>query len=139
MPEELRLYDSRVTLICVDSYENRIPTGRLCGPCMGEGGEFRSLAEFLLKMDGILNAAQAPLSSANGREFGPDDCSAAEHSVEAEPQSGKLATFAMRILFQKNASWQGSVTWLEGGETQNFRSVLELVQLMDSAIRAIKK
>ena len=40
----------------------------------------------------------------------------------------------MRILFRQNASWQGSVTWLEGGRDESFRSVLELLLLMHSAL-----
>ena len=50
-------------------------------------------------------------------------------------QRGEAATFALRILFRQNASWQGSITWLEGEAEQSFRSVLELILLMDSALR----
>ena len=39
----------------------------------------------------------------------------------------------MRVIFRQNASWQGSVTWLEEEKEENFRSVLELVLLMHSA------
>ena len=48
---------------------------------------------------------------------------------------GELATFAVRIIFRQNASWQGSVVWLEGEREESFRSALELVLLMDSALR----
>lgn len=44
----------------------------------------------------------------------------------------------MRILFRQNASWQGSVLWREGGQEERFRSALELVLLMDSALRTLK-
>ena len=32
-------------------------------------------------------------------------------------------------------NWQGSVTWVEGKREQSFRSVLELILLIDSALR----
>ena len=48
--------------------------------------------------------------------------------------SGKLATFSVKILFRQNASWQGSLNWLEGESQESFRSVLELISLMDSAL-----
>lgn len=51
-----------------------------------------------------------------------------------EKHEGKRATFALRVLFRQNASWQGSVTWLEGGQEESFRSVLELLMLMNSAL-----
>ena len=44
------------------------------------------------------------------------------------------ATFVVRITQCDNASWQGSVTWADKNETQNFRSALELIKLMDSVV-----
>ena len=43
----------------------------------------------------------------------------------------------MRILFRQNASWQGELLWMEKNARQSFRSVLELITLMDSALRAL--
>ena len=48
---------------------------------------------------------------------------------------GSAATFEMRVLFRQNASWQGELLWLEKNTRQSFRSVLELITLMDSALR----
>ena len=50
-------------------------------------------------------------------------------------REGALCTFAVRILFRQNASWQGSVIWLEEKREESFRSALELVLLMDSALK----
>jgi hypothetical protein len=38
------------------------------------------------------------------------------------------------VLFRQNASWQGSITWMEGKQEQSFRSALELIFLMNSAL-----
>ena len=43
-------------------------------------------------------------------------------------------TFFIRINYQQNASWQGSVQWLEGKSTRFFRSHLELIMLMQEAV-----
>ena len=43
-------------------------------------------------------------------------------------------TFFVRINFQQNASWQGSVQWMEGQSTRFFRSHLELMMLMQEAV-----
>lgn len=40
----------------------------------------------------------------------------------------------MKILDQQNASWQGTVTWVEERQEQRFRSALELIKLIDGAI-----
>ena len=42
--------------------------------------------------------------------------------------------FVVNILHKQNSTWQGSVTWLETNETQYFRSALELIMLIDSAV-----
>lgn len=43
-------------------------------------------------------------------------------------------TVIVKILEEQNCTWQGTVTWVETGETVPFRSVLELIRLMDSAV-----
>jgi len=44
------------------------------------------------------------------------------------------ATFNIKIQFQQNATWQGTISWAEGGKTQNFRSELEMLKLMMEAV-----
>ena len=51
-----------------------------------------------------------------------------------EAKSGKLATFAVKILFRQNAGWQGLIKWCEGNCEESFRSVLEMLLLMNSAL-----
>ena len=43
-------------------------------------------------------------------------------------------TFIVKILNKQNSTWQGSVTWVEEQRTQNFRSALELLKLVDGAL-----
>ena len=42
--------------------------------------------------------------------------------------------FLITVRSKENHTWQGTVQWIEGGEQQHFRSVLELLKLMDSAV-----
>lgn len=43
-------------------------------------------------------------------------------------------TFIVKILDQRNATWQGSITWAEKNQTTCFRSALELLKLIDSTM-----
>lgn len=43
-------------------------------------------------------------------------------------------SFVVTIRSQENHTWQGTVSWIEGKKQENFRSVLELLKLMDSAV-----
>lgn len=46
----------------------------------------------------------------------------------------KTANFDIKIISQENQTWQGTIQWLEEGKKQNFRSALELIRLIDSAL-----
>ncbi len=41
-------------------------------------------------------------------------------------------SFVIEIKSQENHSWQGNITWVEGRKKESFRSMLEMLQLMDS-------
>ena len=43
-------------------------------------------------------------------------------------------SFLIKIKYRQNSSWQGTVQWIETGKTQNFKSCLELIRLMDIAV-----
>ena len=50
--------------------------------------------------------------------------------------TGKKGTFVVQVLYRQNATWQGTVRWLDTNKTQPFRSVLELLSLMQEALGA---
>ena len=70
------------------------------------------------------------------REERTDRETETEAGKSADPRRGALATFRLRILFRQNSSWQGFVSWVEGRQEESFRSTLELLMLLDSALRA---
>ena len=55
------------------------------------------------------------------------------HENRMEPGSTKC-TFEVRVRFMQNSTWQGEIHWLEANQMQNFRSVLEMIKLMDEAL-----
>ena len=48
----------------------------------------------------------------------------------------KKCSFVVQIMDMQNETWQGTVTWLNGKHTESFRSLLELIKLMDSAVHS---
>lgn len=121
-------------LVCVDSYENGVPQGQLYLP--GQQGErFASLSQLLLRGERMFeqNGVQSftvPRIFAVTKPLSEAPCEAGELT------RGNAATFELRLLFRQHASWQGELLWLEKNTRQNFRSVLELINLMDSALRS---
>ena len=134
---EGRLYGNefRTTIVCVDQYDERgVLAGRLYNPYLAEGEQFHSLMEFIRRMEELLNGTRLPQAYAQPRTFSGGQGVTAEELPDSTAREGKLGTFALRVLFRQNASWQGSVTWLEGRKEEKFRSALELFHLMGSAL-----
>ena len=127
----------RTTTVCIDSYEDAVPNGRFYNKYFPEGKTFQSVTQFLLGMEQALDDMDFPKAYTATRTF----VSPAEYETGSpgpEFRTGNTATFTIRILFRQNASWQGSVTWVEGKQEQSFRSVLELILLIDNALSYAK-
>lgn len=130
--------DAGTFLVYVDSYQNGVPEGQYHHPCGGESGSFRSLTQLLLKIEQGMDVEGLPQSFQVVRTFFSMDVMAEDDCGTILPRTGRVATFSLHIMFRRNASWQGKLCWLEGGQSQSFRSVLELIALLDSAIAARK-
>lgn len=46
----------------------------------------------------------------------------------------KNNSFLVTILGHQNNSWQGIITWVEKNEKQEFRSAIELINLISSVV-----
>ena len=127
----------RATRVCVDSYENGVFVGRFYNPGSSQEYVFKSMSQFLTQMEDLLDQMQFPQAFTAVRTFSmrPNEIKNLEDS-ERDKETGKLATFVVRVLFRQNASWQGSLTWEDEGLEENFRSALELIFLMDSALKS---
>jgi len=125
--------EHRTIHVCVDAYRDCIPQGRVYNRSQPTGKTFRCLSQFLREMEQTLDGMEFPKAYTATRTFAPISPSGMP-SPEAVHAIGSLATFVVRILFRQNASWQGSVAWLEGKQEQSFRSALELIFLISSAL-----
>ena len=43
-------------------------------------------------------------------------------------------TFIVKVMNTQNSTWQGSLTWVEEQKTQNFRSALEMIKMIDEVL-----
>ncbi len=134
LPYQAWIPENRKTVVCIDSYRDGIFRGRFFTPEQ-EVQIFDSLSQFLVMMDEMLERNQNPRSDTRHRSFSafllPYPASAPAGGI----RKGRLATFELQILFRQHASWQGVLLWREQQQKQCFRSVLELILLMDSALR----
>ena len=125
--------ECRKNLVCVDSYENGVLQGRISNP-YGCIETFSSLSQFLVRMEQMLEDTQQPQAFNTPRKFAmtmpPEDAAS-----YASFRNGMLGTFELKIIFRQNTSWQGILVWRDKKMENSFRSVLELVILLDSALR----
>lgn len=130
--------ESRKITVCVDSYDNGVLNGQLYN-ANREIEQFESLMQFLTKVEAMLEEQQVPQSYTVLRKFS-EHIPMGEGSVASgRVCKGKIATFEMQVLFRQHTSWQGVLIWRDRKMEQSFRSVLELVLLMDSALQAKKE
>lgn len=139
MYDRTRGDSGRTTKICVDSYAGGVPVGRFYNYGQGSIEPFQSLTQLLVGMEHALDHADLPQSFTAIRSFSPPSEPQTDPPTEQSAQDGALATFAVKVLFRQHTSWQGAVFWKEQQTEQPFRSALELILLMDSALNSSQK
>ncbi|MCI2105120.1 MAG: hypothetical protein LKK00_00155 [Intestinimonas sp.] len=133
-------YETRITFIHVYSYENRNPKGVLSNPFYPKDQAFDGLIQLLNLIENMLNALGLSQQNVEQRVFHQmKKTFAKSQPAPAQPTNGKpIASFQISVLFRQNASWQGSVRWIDCNLEAQFRSVLELIGLLDSALSVQK-
>lgn len=134
MIQKLWVPQNRKTTLCIDSYQGGVLRGRFYGANQ-VAEPFGSLSQFLVRMDAMLEETQAPQAYTTTRTFSSFLLPGVSGSFPGSIPKGCCATFELQILFRQHTSWQGILVWQDKKMEQSFRSVLELVLLLDSALR----
>jgi|WetSurMetagenome_2_1015567.scaffolds.fasta_scaffold278969_2 hypothetical protein len=129
----------RPILLCIDAYEEKTLIGRLYHPYFKSARYFNNVMQLLLIVENLFDKMDFPQPFEAIRTFWKHPltdeigCQTEETEISTPPQ-GKLANFQLKVIFRQNASWQGSLTWLEQNKEESFRSVLELLLLLNEAL-----
>ena len=126
----------KTSIIRIYSYDDKNPQGTFYNLYYGEKIAFGNLTRLLLLMEDMMNSMDCPQSAVHSRRFGKVPKAPEQISMPQQPIMDKsvIATFTVRVMFRQGASWQGKLCWLEGEKEQAFRSTLELIKLLDSAL-----
>lgn len=126
--------------VCVDESQASEISGRLYHGYSQEPQSFENVVQLIRYMADFYDSIRFPESSVVLREFTSEKRAMEElHEKSMEyqqlmEQSGICATFHIFVKYRQNATWQGLVTWVEKKEKQQFRSALELLKLIESAL-----
>ena len=100
---------------------------------------FQNEYEMISAMEDLFNSLAFPHASFESRSFQDkfkkiikkvDDVM--DDSMKDLRQNEKT-TFIVNVQYRQNATWQGTITWVEENRTQHFRSALEMLKLMEQA------
>ena len=131
-------YEAQATILKVTSYDRQNLCGYLSNPFFGGDVFFDGLIPMLKLLENLFDTLNFPQRSMEQRTFDtqiPPKPAAA--SREACSKHQILATFKLRVLFRQNASWSGVLVWREQEAAASFRSVLELIGILDSALSEV--
>lgn len=128
-------HGQNVVTLRVTSYHERCLKGTLSGALFGGERIFRSTMELLGQIENMMDQSNFPQRNEESRVFWP----AAQPAGKAVRPAGEemtpvIACFQLNVMFRQNATWQGCLLWTDLGMTANFRSVLELIRLLDNAL-----
>ena len=107
-------------ILRVTYYEKGMLTGWLSHVRLDHPLKIQNVPQLLFALDEILSQEDAPI---------------VYHTAEDEMLSeNPIATIWLQILFREHHTWQGRVIWENQHMEAPFRSVLELIEILDEIL-----
>ena len=132
-------------VLCVDALGSGGPAGRLFHSYRTDEIPFAGADEMVFHMEELYDALNFPFPGTNERIFAPVQKTGVHYTERDRimkdetllSKHGDLGTFISRVQHRQNSSWQGRITWMERDKTISFRSVWEMVKLIESAVDTV--
>ena len=128
-------------VLCVDRISRHRMTGRLYHRYSKQVIPFVSGEQAVFLMEQLFDSLKFPYPSTLERSFSEELKSAPtsrqERLMNDEDllsRHGDLGSFIVRVQHRQNSSWQGTLTWMERDKTVHFRSIWEMIKLVESAL-----
>ena len=147
-------------VLCIDHYLGYDMSGLFYHGYSEEPVMFADAAELLRKLENLFDILNFPHAATNERNF-EDDAKSSKRRRKARvverpytvnrrqenerekvmsdkeilTKHGDAGTFIVRVQQRQNSSWQGRITWVDEDKTVYFRSVFEMMKLIDAALK----
>ena len=103
---------------------------------------FNGIGQMTLRMEMLYDYLRFPFPGNNERTFGLEkqvtrltkERKRIMTDEELLSKHGDIGPFIVRVQHRQNSSWQGRITWMEEDRTVQFRSVWEMIKLIESAV-----
>ena len=145
MGNELYIGAKNGVVLCIDGIDQRGCRGSFCHAYDPDPVPFGSLGEMLFRLEALFDALNFPRRGNSDRNF----VDHTENTAGTWPEKvkekvmtdqellskrGDQETFIVRVQHRQNNTWQGRITWADKNKTLNFRSIWEMVHLMENAL-----
>lgn len=129
-------------VVCIDGCKGVDYKGRYYHSYSKDPFTFSSPEEMLNQIQTFFDEMRYPFNGNNERSFGDTKNTKTNNKElkkvmkdkELLDMKGDLGTFIIRVQHRQNSSWQGRITWMEEDKTLSFRSIWEMMKLIDSAM-----
>lgn len=129
-------------VVCADCRKEGNIEGRLYHSYSRESEKFSCIEEVIFNLEELFDDLGFPYPTTRERSFWKGNRQKNQGEKRKRIMSdetllskhGELGTFIIRVQHRQNSSWQGRLTWMERNETVCFRSIWEMVKLMESAL-----
>ena len=128
-------YEMKTSIIRITGYDKKELRGTLSNPYFGDDVFFDNVIQLLMLVEELLDSLHFPQRAMESRSFRKIEGEAsALPATEEQKNARALATFKLNVLFRQGASWQGRLVWVDQKSEAQFRSVLELLKLIDNVL-----
>ena len=132
-------------VLCVDALGTGGPAGRMFHSYRTDAISFAGADQMVFHMEELYDTLNFPHPGTNERSFIPAKKTGAHYTERDRimkdesllSKHGDLGTFIVRVQHRQNSSWQGRITWMEQDKTISFRSVWEMVKLIENAVNTL--
>lgn len=132
-------------VVCVDWKNGFECTGRMYHHFSDGPVPFSDLGQLTLQMERLFDELQFPFPGTSQRNFLPkgqtykpqEERNTQMTDEELLQKHGDIATFIVRVQHRQNSTWQGRITWMEEDKTIRFRSVWEMIKLIENAMDTV--
>ena len=138
-PAKALPHEMKKTMIKVFSYDKKCMQGTIFNPFYGKEIAFDNIIQMIFMIEHISDSLLYPQRAMQLRKFQETEVHTDKFPFDFEITTdysdlSPIASFELEILFRQNASWQGNLIYAEKNSISSFRSVLELITLLDSAL-----
>ncbi len=143
MEEKKVIFAPNLIVVGVDDYQYGNFSGQYWDQYSEGPHKYDSAIQLLTELDQFFDEIDFPQRAMVPRSFKVRNIDFAQKfNKNAEKKlimkqiegKGDKGTFIVQVKYRQNATWQGQVVWAEENKKVHFRSALELLQLMDSAL-----